>query len=144
MPRQNPRVDPVEITAGRLHLRPWQPGDEAAALEACTDPDTLRWTNVPHDYTLEHARTWVSETAAAGWESGKDVSFAVCDSTSAVVLANVALRPSSDPGVWDVGYWCRPSARGQSVVPEALGALARWAFAVLEARRIEWMAQVGN
>ena len=60
------------------------------------------------------------------------------------MLAGVSLRPGCDPGVWDVGYWCVPQHRGQGVVPEALGALCRWGFAVLDAVRVEWMAQVGN
>jgi RimJ/RimL family protein N-acetyltransferase len=137
-------VEPVEITAGRLHLRPWRAGDEDAVVAACSDVETVRWTSVPEDYTVEHARSWVGETAAAGWASGTDLSFAVCDSTSGEVLASVALRPRCDEGVWDVGYWCTPSARGQGVVPEAVGTLCRWGFAELGARRIEWKAGVGN
>ena len=137
-------MEPSSITAGRLHLRPWQAGDEPAALAACTDPETVLWTQVPEDYTAEHAHAWVHQLAPEGWASGKDLSFAVCDSTTGEVLASVALRPGADPEVWDVGYWCLPSARGQGVVPEALGALCRWGFAELAARRIEWRAAVGN
>ncbi len=40
-------MEPVEITAGALHLRSWRPGDDARVLEACQDPDTQRWTTVP-------------------------------------------------------------------------------------------------
>jgi RimJ/RimL family protein N-acetyltransferase len=144
VPRQTPPMEPVEITAGRLHLRPWQAGDEAAVLEACTDPETLRWTNVPEGYTAEQAREYVTVVAPAGWQSGTDLCFAVCDSTTGQVLADVTLRPRQAPGVWDVGYWCMPAARGQGVVTEALGALCRWGFGALGARRIEWQAQLGN
>ena len=137
-------MEPVEITAGRLHLRPWQAGDEPVLLASGNDPDSVRWTNVPTPYTAEDARQWVHETAPRGWESGTALTFAVCDSTTSEVLASVALRPGCDPAVWDVGYWCVPAHRGRGVVPEALGALCRWAFAQLGAVRIEWMAQVGN
>lgn len=137
-------MDPVEITAGRLHLRPWQPGDEPALLAACTDPEVVRWTQVPHPHTLEHARSYAAELAPQGWSEGTSLTWAVCDSTTAQVLANVALRRSGDDGTWDVGFWALPGARGRGVVPEALGAVCRWAFAVLSAERIEWRAQVGN
>jgi RimJ/RimL family protein N-acetyltransferase len=144
VPGQTARVEPTDITAGRLHLRPWQAGDEQVLLAFADDADSVRWTNVPSPYTSEHARAWVHDTAPSGWESGSALSFAVCDSTTAAVLASTRLLRGREPGVWDVGYWCLPEHRGQGVVPEALGAVCRWAFAVLDAQRIEWKAEVGN
>lgn len=141
-------VEPFEITAGRLHLRPWRAGDQSVLLAAGSDPMTLRWTTLPDPYLPEHAEAYVTRTTPQGWASGQDLTWAVCESATGTVWANIALRPVGDPaaeqGVWDVGFWCLASARGQGVVPEALGAVCRWAFAVLGARRIEWAAQVGN
>ena len=144
MPGQSLSVDPVEITAGRLHLRPWQTGDETVLLEACADPEVQRWTSVPTPCLAEHARERVMETAPRGWAERTALSWAVCDSTTGEVLADLVLRPAGDPDVWDVGFWCRPSARGRGVVPDALGVACRWAFAELGAQRIEWRAEVGN
>lgn len=137
-------VEPVEITAGRLHLRPWQAGDEPVLLAACTDPQTIRWTSVPVPYGPDEARRSIQVQRPEGWASGTSLTWAVCDSTTGEVLADVALRPGCDPGVWDVGYWCAPAHRGGGVVAEALATVCRWAFAVLDAARIEWMAEVGN
>jgi RimJ/RimL family protein N-acetyltransferase len=137
-------MDPVEITAGRLHLRPWQAGDEDVLLEVGADPGVQRWNALPVPYLPEHARTYVRETSVEGWASGRALTWAVCGSTTGEVLAHVALRPGADTGVYDVGFWCRPSARGLGVVPDALGVVCRWAFAELGAARIEWMAEVGN
>lgn len=137
-------MDPTEITAGRLHLRPWQEGDQDVLVRAGNDPDSARWTNVPAPYTRADADTWVRETAPRGWADGSALSFAVCDSTTSEVLAGVALRRGADPDVWDVGFWCVPEHRGGGVVPEALGSLCRWGFGALGAARIEWMAKVGN
>ena len=137
-------MDPVEITAGRWHLRPWQPGDEAVLVEVGNDPDVQRWNALPVPYLPEHARTYVHRTSVEGWASGRALTWAVCDSTTGQVLAHLALRRAADPDVWDVGFWCRPSARGAGVVPEALGAACRWAFGELGAARIEWRAEVGN
>ncbi len=144
MPGHTPRVDPVEITAGRLHLRPWQPGDEAVLLETGADPEVRRWTSWPDPYLPEHAEQLVRQEAPEGWAAASSLGWAVCSSTTSEVLAGVTLRPGCDDGVWDVAYWCRPAARGQGVTAEALGAVCRWAFAELGAARLEWMAEVGN
>ena len=137
-------MDPVELTAGRLHLRPWQPSDADAVLTACTDPETQRWTTVPSPYTAEHARAFVGEVSAQGWADGTDLGFAVCDSTSGVVLGAVAVRRRAAHDCWDVGFWVTPAARGQGVMSDALGVVCRWAFAELGAQRVEWYAEVGN
>lgn len=144
MPRQTAPVEPTEITAGRLHLRPWQEGDQDLLLEVGADAETLRWTSMPSPYLPEHAHAYVREVTPRGWASGTDLTWAVCDSTTGDVLANVALRPAGRTGVWDVGYWCLPAVRGRGIVSEALGAVCRWAFAELDAGRIEWHAHVGN
>jgi RimJ/RimL family protein N-acetyltransferase len=38
---------------------------------------------------------------------------------------------------FEIGYWCRPSQQGQGLVTEAVCTLARFAFDVLRARRVE-------
>ncbi|GAC1442024.1 MAG: hypothetical protein NVS3B26_03630 [Mycobacteriales bacterium] len=137
-------MEPVEITAGRLHLRPWRASDADAVLAACSDPQTQRWTSVPVPYTLEHASSFVEEAGPRGWATGTDCGFAVCDATSGEVLGSIALRARPERGLWDVGYWTARGARGQGVMSEALGALCRWGFAELGAERIEWLAAIGN
>ena len=64
-------MDPVEITAGRLHLRPWSSYDEDVLLAGSQDPLVQRWTTVPVPYTAAHARARVAD-AAAGWERGEN------------------------------------------------------------------------
>ena len=64
--RQTAPMEPTEITAGRLHLRPWQEGDQEVLVAAADDPDSIRWTQVPSPYSREEADRWVRETAPAG------------------------------------------------------------------------------
>ena len=136
-------MDPVEITAGRLHLRPWRASDADVVVAACSDPQTQRWTTVPSPYTAEHARTYLEEFCPAGWAAGTALTFAVCDSTTGEVQASAALRRAQHEA-WDVGYWAVPAARGRGVVSEAVGVQCRWGFAELGIERIEWYAEVGN
>lgn len=132
-------MDPVEITAGRLHLRPWSPYDESAVLAACSDPLVQRWTLVPRPHTGEDAHRWVNETAPAMWRDGTGAPFAVLDATTGQVLASVDLH-HVDGDQADVGFWCAPAARGQGVATDALGAVCRWGFAALGLDRISWCA----
>lgn len=136
-------MEPVEIPAGRLHLRPWTTYDESAVLDACSDPEVQRWTTVPSPYTQQDAHRWVTEISPAGWEAGTAAAFAVLDSTTGALVASVGLHAIHD-GEAEVGYWCACEARGQGVVSQAVGAVCRWGFAALGLERIQWVAGVGN
>jgi RimJ/RimL family protein N-acetyltransferase len=136
-------MDPVEISAGRLHLRPWQESDEDAVYQACQDPEIQRWTRVPSPYTREDARAFLTRRSPDGWEAGTAASFAVLDATTGALLASVALFDIEE-GSAEVGYWCAPEARGQGVISEAVATICRWGFEALALHRIEWAASVGN
>ncbi|MCW2501628.1 MAG: family N-acetyltransferase [Frankiales bacterium] len=136
-------MEPVEISAGRLHLRPWSPYDEDAVLAACQDAEIQRWTTVPSPYTREHAHAWVTTVAPAGWADGTRASWAVLDATTGALLGYVGLHAIQD-GAAEVGYWCAAEGRGTGVMTEAVGAVCRWGFAVLDLELIEWTAAVGN
>lgn len=136
-------LEPVEITAGRLHLRPWRPDDAEAVHAACQDPAVQRWTRVPVPYRREDAETYVGAVSEQGWTSGTAAHLAVVDAGSEQVLASVSLMGIAG-GRAEVGAWAAPAARGRRVVPDAVQALARWAFGALDLVRLEWAAEVGN
>ena len=136
-------LDPVSLTAGRLHLRPWEPWDAAEVHAACQDREVARWTTVPSPYTREDARVFVTERSPRGWADGTAASFAVLDATTAQVHASVALMGIAD-GSAEVGYWTSPGSRRQSHTAEAVGAVCRWGFGALGLERVLWRAEVGN
>ena len=136
-------MEPTEIRTDRLVLRAWRPADAAAVEAACSDPVNQASTTLPSPYTAADAKQYVEQIAPAGWAGDTAYSFAVTDSGTGAVLANVALRPSAARAAHDVGYWAAPEARGRGVTTEALRALCRWGFEI-GATRIEWYARVGN
>jgi RimJ/RimL family protein N-acetyltransferase len=144
VPGHSGAVEPVEITAGRLHLRPWGARDVDAVLRAGTDPAAQRWTQVPVPYERAHAEEFAGRYVPAQWEAGGELVWAACDATTGEPLASVGLHPARPQGVREVGFWCLPEARGTGVVPDAVHAVARWAFAELGLVRLEWAAEVGN
>jgi RimJ/RimL family protein N-acetyltransferase len=146
-------LEPVEITAGSLHLRPWQSRDADDVFAVCQDPDIQRWTMVPSPYTRADAVAFVEQVAPVGWATGTAAQLAVVDATTGGLLASVSLQDMRDasglPGVEpggtaEVGYWCAPGARGRGVSTGAVRALCRWGFGALELAAIRWLALVGN
>lgn len=138
-------MDAVEISAGRLHLRPFRPSDADGVYRACQDPEIQRWTSVPSPYRREHAVDYVTRMAPAAWGNGSGAGFAVLDSTSAILLAAIGLTkldPATESAA--LGYWCAPWARSQGVTTQAAAAVCRWGFGALDIGLIEWAAEVGN
>ncbi len=141
VPRQHGAMDLVEITAGRLHLRPWQAGDAQALQRALTDPAVARWTGLPS----RPARELVTQTYPSRWADGTGAGFAVLDATTAVLLAGVDLhRIDTAAGTAEVGWFSVPQARGRGVGTEAVQVLCRWAFGALGLFRLTAQVEVGN
>ena len=143
MPWQGHGVEPVSLTAGRLHLRPFEPWDAGEVLAACQDADVQRWTTVPSPYTEADARHYVEVLSPQGWQDGTTASFAVLDATTARLLGSMALMGIAE-GSAEVGYWTAPEARRKGVTAEALGAVCRWGFGALGLQRVLWRARVDN
>lgn len=137
-------MEPVEITAGRLHLRPWQAGDEDVLLAAEADDHIARWSyGLPEPRGRQDAAAYVRERGPARWTSGEELAWAVCDSADGRVLADLALHRIG-PVTWSTSFWCLPAERGRGVLSDALACAVRFAFSSLGAKRIEWQAEVGN
>jgi RimJ/RimL family protein N-acetyltransferase len=136
-------MTPVDITAGRIMLRPWSPSDVDAVAAICQDPEIQRWTTVPSPYTREDSRIFLTEIAPAGWEAGTMATWGVFDATTAEVLASVGLHGIGE-GRAEIGYWCAPAARNRGVLTEAVAAACRWGFGALDLQVIAWVAGVGN
>ncbi len=136
-------MERTEITAGRLHLRPWEAGDAEQVKAICQDPEIQRWTSVPVPYTSEDAESYVGPLTAAGWDEGTAAHFAVLDAVTADVLASVSLMEIQERRA-ELGLWVAPVARGQHVGSDAAGAVCRWGFAALDLRRVQWLAETAN
>ncbi|HWH28658.1 MAG TPA: GNAT family protein [Mycobacteriales bacterium] len=138
-----PSLGPTEITAGRLHLRPWRAADADAVHAVCSDPEVQRWTTLPAVGHREHAVDYVERLSPQGWADGTAACFAVVDATTGDLLANVSLSDIADAAAV-IGFWAGPEARGRGVTTEAVGAVCRWGFGALGLERVTWYAIVGN
>ncbi|MEU7982266.1 GNAT family N-acetyltransferase [Micromonospora sp. NPDC049081] len=140
------RPQPVLFaTAGdtELRLRPMEERDLEGVVATCRDPDTVRWTSVPHPYQHTDAEGYLTYGGLA-WARGSSACFVLADPDDAFAgTADLRLNPV-DPLRAEVGFMTAPQARGRGWMPAALGALAAWGITGLDLVRIEWKAHVGN
>ncbi|MBB4916713.1 RimJ/RimL family protein N-acetyltransferase [Streptosporangium saharense] len=138
-------MEPMEITAGALHLRPWNlsEADAAAAALALGDLRIRRWATGLPDGADE--RVWLAQRAL-GWSEGSEASFAVTGATGGEVLGHIRVRVGTGAarGRGEVGYWVLPGARGRGVATQALGVVGRWAFGFLGLSRLDLRHATGN
>ncbi len=135
-------MDKTEITAGRLHLRPWQPGDAPALQRVLDDPGVARWTPHPAPYTVAQAERRVAEDDAL-WAKGSRAEFAVLDATTAELLGVVGLYRVTATDA-EVGWLTAAADRGHGTAAEAVCALCRWSFGALGLQRLAANVEVGN
>ena len=134
-------IEPVEIEAGPVRLRPWRDDDADAVWAALQDPEIRLW-NGGGVRSREDAAALVR--GRTDWSSGTHASWAVVDGTDAV-LGSVSVhsidRTQADA---EIGYWTAPAARGRGVAAAAVDAACRWAFGTLPVERIELCHAVEN
>ncbi|MCU1601916.1 MAG: family N-acetyltransferase [Frankiales bacterium] len=136
-------MQPTDITCGSVVLQPWAERDIEALVAGRNDPEVVRWTGSPFPYTREHAERYVREETPQWWSEGSAATWAVHDATTGAVLGAVALHGIKD-GEGEIAYYTHPEGRGRGTTTEAVAAVCRWAFGVLELQRIGWAASVGN
>ena len=135
-------MEPVEITAGRLHLRPWHEADASALQRLLDDPEIARWTPHPSPYRLEHARERIARDAGH-WQAGTRAELAVLDSTTGELLGTAGFYRISGADA-EAGWTTAAPARGQGVAADAVSALCRWGFSELGLQRVHAAVRVGN
>lgn len=138
-------VGPVTLTTERLVLRAPAESDVDAVFRACQDEEVQRWTVVPVPYTREDAVGFVTGFARDGWRDGSCFTWGVFERSSGTLVGCQSVTPvPGRPHCAEVGWWAVEGVRGRGYTTEAARAVARWALAELDLRRLEWLAYVGN
>jgi len=119
-------------------LRPWSQNDAPAIAEAINgDPEISKWLDlVPQPYTVVDASGYI---AASGEEK-----YAVTDAATGRVLGSIGIRWNEAGDTGEIGYWVRSDARGRGVMTRALRLVARRAFEVDGAARLQLRADPVN
>lgn len=131
---------PASLSTRRLLLRPPQIEDAAAINEAIRESFTelhawMEWAvTVP---TVAESRAFC-ETSMRQRREGTACPMLILDAASGLLVgASGYARMDWAVPSFEIGYWCRTPLCGRGYVSEATAALARYAFEVLGANRVE-------
>ncbi len=138
-------VDPLTMIVEELQLRPFRVSDAPQVVEACRDPESMRWLpGLPYPYELHHAEYYCARNSVDGWSAGP-MPLAVTDRASGLLLASVGpvqWRPEAHEA--EIGYWVHPEGRGRDLCTRATAAVSRWLLTEAGVRRLELLADVQN
>lgn len=117
------RLEPTDLTAGLLHLRPWRDDLVPGLVAVADDPVVGHWL-AAHGGAQQRV---TFETTA--WADGSRAGFAVLEPTTAAVIGHVGLTAlPSDPEAAEASCWVVSARQGGGVAGRALGVVCRWAF----------------
>jgi RimJ/RimL family protein N-acetyltransferase len=137
-------VEPVELEAPGLRLRPWRADDAPAVLAALRDPAIARWNPVDQpDPDLATAQAWVRDRG--DWTSSEHASFAVTVAADGTLVGSVSLfKIDRVHHNAEIGYWTVPRVRGRGIATTALAVVARWALDSAALHRVQLFHAVDN
>ncbi|MBP2411294.1 RimJ/RimL family protein N-acetyltransferase [Arthrobacter stackebrandtii] len=134
----------VPVLAGdRVVLRALSMADAPALVENCRNPEAVRWTAVPLDYSMADADFFINKLTVEGWRTGRTLIFAAARADTDELLGTIDLQCKA-PGAAAVGINFGPHARGTGAAEEAVRLLLDYAFDQLNLAWVHWIAMVPN
>lgn len=127
----------------RVVLRALTMADAPVLVENCRDPEAVRWTTVPLDYSMDHAKYFINSLTPEGWRSGETLTFAVANPDTDALLGTIDLQ-CKIPGAASVGINFGPQARGTGAAEAAVRLVLDYAFNQLNLSYVHWIALVPN
>lgn len=123
-------LDPVPtINVGNgIVLTPFEWGDQPALVELL---NTTEWYSqqmplIPHPYTLEHARSWITKCMLQTLAGDKTRNWAIRQEHA--LIGGIGIGEIELEGAAEVGYWLAQSHWGLGLMPTIVTALVEFAF----------------
>lgn len=134
-------MDPVELTAGDLVLRPWREDDVDAYWAALESPGGRLW----HGSTMPTRDDVVAALARRGdWSAGDHASWCATGAAGELLGSFSLHHLDLDQRDAEIGYWTVPAARGRGIALRAVELAVRWGFTGLGLQRIQLFHAVEN
>src|SRR5580658_8912434 len=78
------------------------------------------------------------------WKEGQDYSFTIEGKEGSDFFGRIAIRRTSQPGLWNMGFWLHPAHQGKGLMTEAARGVVALGFSQLEAEAVEARHAVWN
>ena len=140
-----PAVEPPDppLSDGVVALRGYRPEDADELVSHLDDPDIVRWTRVPADYSHRDFEDF-TRLREQQMRDGEALSLLIVDAQDrTVVLGSCGLHGIDTPRP-DIGYWVARGARGRGVAPRAARLLREHAVTALGLPRVEVLVHPDN
>lgn len=117
-----------QIETERLILRRFQLGDADRVAEICNDDDVYKGTlALPHPYTVECAKEWISRHDA-NFENEAYFDFAITDKKTGELYGCIGMGLNRKDRNAELGYWMDKKHWGCGYATEAAEAMIHFAF----------------
>lgn len=130
-------MEPVALTTRRLVLDLPKPDDVDLVAEYCQDPVFERFMTLPWPYRRRDAEFFVTEFVPKAWATNVECTWAL--RYGGQFAGVIGYRPSTG----SIGFWLGAPHRGRGLMPEAVSAVADWAFEH-GAAELRWECVLGN
>ncbi len=137
----------IELTDGKILLRPWRVDDVDALYDAIIESykELSPWMLWCQENYQKEASTTFIMSCEETWRNDTAYGFAIIDVETGLLLGSVGINQINRPyRMANLGYWMRTSCAGRGVASSATILCARFGFEQLNFERIEIMASVGN
>ena len=134
-------LEPVELTAGDLLLRPWREDDVDAYWLALESPGGRLWHG---STTTTRADVAALLARRADWTTGDHASWCVTGPAGQLLGSLSLHRIDLDQRDAEIGYWTVPAARGRGIAVRAVETVLHWGFTDLEVCRVQLFHAVEN
>ncbi len=132
------------LTGWSVTLRPFHADDAAGVVAVCDNEAAARWIpQLPHPYTLDHGREWVTDSARK-WREEHWANLAALDARTGAHIANCGMHIETEHARGEIGYIVHPEWRRRGVCRTCVALLTDWGFDDLGLERIEIRADVRN
>ncbi|WKD61764.1 Putative ribosomal N-acetyltransferase YdaF [Corynebacterium ciconiae DSM 44920] len=115
-----------ELTGTKVKLRGYSTSDIEDMLVTGNDPDTQRFTTVPHPYGRQQAESFVDMTQHD--DSGMYWVITDAGDTTARYMGQIDLRNVEQGLYLSFGYLTAPWARGKGLMTDAVRTVSQFAF----------------
>jgi RimJ/RimL family protein N-acetyltransferase len=136
-------LEPVEIAAGPLQLRPLEWADAAELLPLLSDPEVTRWMG-SGPASVPEAEEWIDRRVAES-TGGTALCWTIRTAVGGHLAGTVNLHHvDAEQAVAEVGYTVAPAYRRRGVAQAALNVACNYGFGALSLARICAYHAVGN